>query len=116
MLMFGICGTLSAQRSPENDKGIQSIDAYGTLFGPMGLETSAPYHIPGIINREFGVSASTTKQTYSIFAGRQEVWGNVVGGSIYNHNRKLSVSIRNYDGIGTFIGIHKKINIWKKKN
>ena len=119
LLMFGICGTLSAQRTPENDpgiRGLQELSGTVSVFGPLILPGDlGDWELDPVINRSVGLNARFPKNTYTAGYHRQNIFGEGYYAGMYNHKSKVSVRVYNYDKGGPMLALSKSFTIFKKK-
>ena len=119
MLMFGICGTLSAQRSPENDpgiRGLQSITVTPYVFGPLGLPDTSPWDFKPIINRGVVAQFAYPKVIYKVGYEKQEIFRETPVVGMYIKKPRINIDLRYYSTGVPAVSISKSITIFKKSN
>ena len=117
LLMFGICGTCSAQKThPNQPKGLQELSGTVSVFGPLVLPGDlGDWELDPVINRSVGLNARFPNNTYSAGYHRQNIFGEGYYAGIYNHKLKASLRVYNYDKGGPMLSVSKTFTIFKKK-
>ena len=114
LLMFGICGTCSAQKTHPNQPKLQSITVTPYAFGPLGLPNSGEWDLPPVINRGIVTQFNYPKNVYKIGYERQNIFGSTPVVGIYNKKHKINLDFRNYSKGGVMLSVSKSITIFKR--